>query len=329
MRVNDTHLKNRAGFFAFGDNPYRALKDLAPELVYASTDIMDTGNAIVQVVGSNGTTADMTESELYGSTYSNFVSTNGTTKIAKIYNQGSARGLTPNRDLSQDVSSNQPVVDVANKRFIFDDAFVYSPELTISGQGSPNLGSSMFFASKIFAPDHDSNDADQGKAPLLSMYNGESGGPGLNFGFSHTMHHRQITYYRTSTNAVISSSDSGGTPSGYYPQTNTQETSDLIANNGDTEFTIFGRHISRYTRGIQVLPEDAVYNNTDSGAFTLVSSSDVVRWGIGGYKTQSTTKDIPTSFSLKVSMVFNTTSHTGGVLPSADITDLTRILGDL
>ena len=289
----------------------KMLVDFAPKALYASTDLMGTGNAIVQVVGSNGTTADMTESELYGSTYSNFVSTNGTTKIAKIYNQGTSN--SPNKDLSQDVSANQPVVDVTNKRFIFDDAFVYSPTVYFGsgGQGSPSITeNTIFFASKIHTPDYDSSDIDQGEAPLLSIYNASSGGPGLSYGFSHTMHHRQITYKRTSTEGVFNMDDSGGTPSGYIPQTTTKKATTTWGNamTGSTgEQVLWGKSIGTNSRSAFRFPlNSAIANTEDTGDFDAgTQSGDLIRWGIGGYKTSGTTKDIPTSFSLKVSMAFD------------------------
>ena len=289
----------------------KTIADFAPEVLYASTDLMNTGNAIVQVVGSNGTTAEMTEAQLYGSTYSNFVTNNGTTKICKIYNQGTSN--SPSKDLSQDVSANQPIVDVTNKRFIFDDAFVYSPEINFGsgGQGTPSItANTIFFASKIHAPAYDANDVDQGEAPLLSIYNASSGGPGLTFGFSHTMHHRQLTYRRTSTQGVFNMDDSGGTPSGYYPSTTTKKATFAFANNdimATGENVVWGKSIGTDSRSIWRFPSSITYSNTDdTGDFDAgTQSGDKLRWGIGGYKVSGTTKDIPTSFSLKVSMAFD------------------------
>lgn len=305
----------------------RTLADLAPELVYASTDLMGTGGNIVQVQRANGDTEDFTGAELYDGTYASFVS--GTTgKITKIYNQGAARNSSPNRDLSQDVSANQPVVDVANKRFIFNDAFVYSPEFAFGGgQGSPSITSSIFFASRIFVPETNNTD---GRIPLLSIYNAETGGISLSYGFEHKYHHRQITYNRTGSSDVYGADDSGGTPSGFYPTTTTHRAEKIITNSGDTKETVFGRNISTSSRSIQVLPSDAVANSSDTGSFNAgTQSDDKIRWGIGGYKTQATTKDIGGDFSLYASIAFDTSSEPNDVLSSADITDLTRILGDL
>lgn len=305
----------------------RTLADLAPELVYASTDLMGTGGNIVQVQrASNSDTEDFTGAELYDGTYASFIS--GTTgKITKIYNQGAARGSTPNRDLSQDVSANQPVVDIANKRFIFNDAFVYSPEFAFGGgQGNPSITSSIFFASRIFVPETNTT---QGRIPLLSIYNAETGGISLSYGFEHKYHHRQITYNRTGTDSdVYGADDSGGTPTGYYPVTTTYRAEKIVTNSGDTKETVFGRNISTTSRSIQVPPSDAVANNSNTGSFNAsTQSDDKIRWGIGGYKTQSTTKDIGGDFSLYASIAFKT--ETNSTLSSADVTDLTRILGDL
>ena len=307
----------------------RTLADLAPELVYASTDLMGTGGDIVEVQrASNGDTADFTGAELYDGTYASFIS--GTTgKITKIYNQGTNRGTSDNRDLLQDVSANQPVVDIANKRFIFNDAFVYSPEFYYGsgGMGDPDIQDPIFFASRIFVPETNYTD---GNIPLLSIYNAETGSISLSYGFSHGMHHRQITYRRSSGYDVYASDDSGGTPSGYYPQTTTARVEKSITNNGDTKETIFGRNKTTSLRGIRVPPSAEVTNTTDTGSFSAgTSSGDAMRWGIGGFKTQGTTKDIGGDFSLYASIAFNTSGKPLDNLSTADVTDLTRILGDL
>lgn len=304
-------------------HPPRTLADLAPELVYASTDLMGTGGDIVQVQRANGDTEDFTGAELYDGTYASFVS--GTTgKITKIYNQGTARNLSPNRDLSQDVSANQPVVDIANKRFIFDDAFVYGPEMNFVSHGYPHINSSIFFASRIFVPATNSTDHD---IPLLSIYNAETGSISLSYGFVHGMHHRQITYKResgTDGNDVYASDDSGGTPSGYFPQTTTVRAEHSITPTVDVKKTVFGRNVSKSERKVEVPPDSAVQNLNDSGQFNLgVQSDDKVRWGIGGFKTQATTKDIGGDFSLYASIAFS------GQIGTSEVADLTRILGDL
>ena len=299
----------------------RTLADLAPELVYASTDLMGTGGNIVQVQrASNSDIEDFTGAELYDGTYASFIS--GTTgKITKIYNQGTTRNLTPNRDLSQDVSANQPVVDVANKRFIFDDAFVYGPEMAFVSHGNPSINSSMFLASRIFVP---ATNSTQGDIPLLSIYNAETGAISLNYGFTHGMHHRQITYRRLSGYDVYASDDSGGIPSGYYPQTTTVRATHSITPTVDVKKTVFGRNVSRYDRKVEVPPDSAVQNLNDSGQFNVgVSSDDKVRWGIGGFKTQAITKDIGGDFSLYASIAFS------GQIGTDDVTDLTRILENL
>lgn len=303
----------------------RTLADLAPELVYASTDLMGTGGDIVQVQrASNGDTENFTGAELYDGTYASFVS--GTTgKITKIYNQGTARNSNPNRDLSQDVSANQPVVDIANKRFIFDDAFVYSPEMSFGGsQGYPHINSSIFFASRIFVPATNSTD---GNIPLLSIYNAKTGSISLDYGFVHGMHHRQITYKResgTDGDDVYASDDSGGTPSGYFPQTTTVRAEHSITPTVDVKKTVFGRNNSTSNRSVEVLPDSAVQNTSSTGGFSDgTQSGDAIRWGIGGFKTQAVTKDIGGDFSLYASIAFS------GQLDTDEVADLTRILGDL
>lgn len=284
------------------------LVDLNPYAVYAATDVMLTGEPIVQIRrGDNSNTMDMTEAQLYGSAYTDFI--DGTTgHISKIYNQVS--GADSATDLIQATASLQPTKAASDKAFQFSGDLVYSGDISeLSDRpdfdGDISMGAKYAFAAVGNAPY---------VTPLFTYYNSNTGGMAFNYVPVHGAAHRQLT-----------TQIAGSTPPVENVRADDYGTSQKTAAVSLTPATTNGKsilsvHTSQTARRATFGGVGTTDNSDDCGTITEPSTT---AFGIGGWKVGSTQKAMSPTMNIACSVIFDRG------LSLADQTTLSEILNGL
>jgi len=266
------------------------LADLNPYAVYAATDVMLTGEPIVQIRrASDDATQDMTEAEFYGSTYDTFIS--GTTgHISKIYNQVS--GADSATDLIQETEIYQPTKSTTDKAFQFSSQLMYSGDISALSDrpdfdANISMGARYAFATIANTPY---------PTPMFSYYNSNNGGTSFNYVPVHGAAHRQLT-------AQIS----GSTPPVEKVDADDFGTSQKTAEVSLTPATTNGKsilsvHTSKTARRVTFGGVGTTDNTDDCGTITEPSTT---AFGIGGFKVQSTQKAISPTMNIACSCIFD------------------------
>ena len=300
-----------AGFGSFGSAlGATPLRELNPYAVYAATDIMRSGEPIVEIRRADtDATQDMTEAEFYGSAYTNFIS--GTTgHISKIYNQVIGGSTASDTHLIQATESFQPTKAANARAFQFSTDFMYSGDISaISDRpdfdGDITLGSRYAFASVSL---HNY------VIPFFTYYNSNSGGGAFNFVPVHGAAHRQLTAQISGSTPPIEKVDADD----FGTSLKTAEVSLTPATvNGKSILSV---HTNQTDRRATFGGVGTTDNTDDCGTITEPSTT---AFGIGGWKVQTTSRAAPATMNIACSVIFDRG------LSSADQSTLQGILDGL
>lgn len=282
-----------AGFGSFGSAlGATPLRELDPYAVYAATDIMRSGEPIVQIRrASDNATQDMTEAEFYGSTYNTFIS--GTTgHISKIYNQVIGGSTASDTHLIQETASFQPTKAGSDKAFQFSTQLMYSGDISaISDRpdfdGDISMGARYAFGAIASA---------SYVTPMFTYYNSNSGGTAFNFVPVHAAAHRQLTAQISGTAPPVEKVDADD----FGTSQKTAEVSLTPATvNGKSILSV---HTSNTARRATFGGVGTTDNTDDCGTITEPSTT---AFGIGGWKVQSTQKAMSPTMNIACACIFD------------------------
>lgn len=282
-----------AGFGSFGSAlGATPLRELDPYAVYAATDIMRSGEPIVQIRrASDDATQDMTEAEFYGSTYDTFI--DGTTgHISKIYNQVIGGGTASDTHLIQETESYQPTKSSSTRCFDFSTQFMYSGDISaISDRpdfdGDITLGARYRFRTI-------SNQSYV--SPLFTYYNSNSGGTAFNFVPVHGAAHRQLTAQIAGSTPPVEKVDADD----FGTNNKTAEVSLTPATtNGKSVLSV---HTNQTARRATFGGVGTTDNSDDCGTITEPSTT---AFGIGGWKVQTTSRAMSPTMNIACSVIFD------------------------
>ena len=283
-----------AGFGSFGSAlGATPLRELNPYAVYAATDVMRSGQPIVQVRRiSDNATQDMTESELYGSTYDTFISgTYG--HISKIYNQVS--GADSATDLIQETATLQPQRGIGGdntKCFNFNADHLYSGDIsTLSDRPDfdGNISLATTYAVRSTSPQIY-------PTPLITYYSGSSGGFSIPYVPVHSAEHRQLTVMRhgsTPPTETVRADDYG----------TSQKTAAIsLVPASTTMKSAYSVHSSATSRRVLVDGGSVADNSDDCGT---ISEPAITRFGIGGFNAGGYNKGMTPDVLISCSCIFD------------------------
>ena len=282
-----------AGFGSFGSAlGATPLRDLDPYAVYAATDIMRSGEPIVQIRrASDDATQDMTEAEFYGSTYDTFI--DGTTgHISKIYNQVIGGSTASDTHLIQETEIYQPTKSSSTRCFDFSTQFMYSGDISAIGDrpdfdGDITLGSRYRFRT-ISSQSYVS--------PLFTYYNSNSGGFGFNYVPVHGAAHRQLTAQIAGSTPPVENVDADD----FGTSLKTAEVS-LTPGTANGK-SILSVHTSKTARRAIFGGVGTTDNDDDCGTITEPSTT---AFGIGGWKVGSTSRAMTPTMNIACSVIFD------------------------
>lgn len=292
------------GFGAYGSsesNHITVLEDLNPYAVYGAQDWLNTGEPIVQVRGADDTYQDMTESELYGQVYSDFVTAHGTTKFYKIYNQ------VPGADSESHLI--QPTVSLQSSRSNFSTKAIYLGSAYSDNlygvAGAPDFDGDLTFATRYSLG---STFTMNYVKPAITYYDGVNAGFGWNYVPVHGGAHRQLSVKKDATGTSTGYSRSYADDYGSSQKFATAFRQPPSVGN----FSAISVHSSATNRSVTMQPVDDQFatsydetdNNTDdAGTF---GSPLTVRLGIGGWNMGGAGQKVPPgAMELGISCVFD------------------------
>jgi len=287
-----------AGFGSFGSAlGATPLRELDPYAVYAATDIMRSGEPIVQIRrASDDATQDMTEAEFYGSTYDTFIS--GTTgHISKIYNQVIGGSTASDTHLIQATESYQPTRATGSggstlRAFDFSTQFMYSGDISaISDRpdfdGDITLGSRYRF--RIVSNQNY-------VSPLFTYYNSANGGTSFNYVPVHGAAHRQLTAQIAGSTPPVEKVDADD----FGTTIKTAEVSLTPAtSNGKSILSV---HTNQTARRATFGGVGTTDNSDDCGTITEPSTT---AFGIGGWKAGGTSRSMTPTMNIACSVIFD------------------------
>ena len=281
------------GVNSFYKAPEDKLSDLNPYAVYGTTDLMGTGGDIIKLKrASDNAEQNFTEAELWGSAYDTFAS-GTTTTVTMLYDQVAGASASSNTHLEQVTASSQPSLNSSSAKslnFTGTNDFLNSPDIsTISDR--PDFDGDITLATR-FRSDTSSNT--NYANPLFTYYQADTAGA-LNFVSVHSSPHRQLTTQNVSGDERFRADDFGANirvaqVDGGWVSTTRMDRS------------LVSIYTSQKNRTIHASGFDAVNNTDDCGT---ISEGTITRFGIGGWRVQSTFKAAQQDFSLSCSCIFD------------------------